>query len=101
VAPSLGVRLAAPAVTLSGRSEGSGAAVLTVLAPCDYRVARPSGESANLAFVIEGTGWVDEIAAVPSDGGRSAGGVTLTRRRDGTAIQRLHIKGTQRSEPHR
>jgi len=101
VAPSLGVRVAAPAVTLSGRSEGSGAAVLTVLAPCDYRVARPSGETAGLAFVIEGTGWIDEIAAVPSDGGRSAGGVTLTRRRDGAAIQRLHIQGTQRPEPHR
>jgi len=101
VAPSLGVRLAAPAVTLSGRSEGPGAAVLTVLAPCGYRVARPSGESASLAFVIEGTDWIDEIAAVPSHGGRLAGGVTLTRRRDGTPIQRLHIQATQPSESYR
>ena len=55
----------------------------------------------TLAFEIEGAGWVDEISAVPSDGNGSAAGVTLARRRDGAAIQRLHIQGTQRSESYR
>ena len=100
IAPSLGVRVAAPVLTLSGRSAQAGAAVLTVLAPLDHRVSRPSG-GVGMGLVIEGAGWVDEIAAVPSNGrGPSvAGGVTLTRRRDGTAVQQLHIPGDRPEEP--
>jgi hypothetical protein len=96
VAPSLGVRVAAPVLTLTGRSDRSGASMLTVLAPCDHHVSRPSSQS-GIALAVESPAWIDEIQAVPShDSGPS--NLTVTRRRNGTVVQRLHAAASRASE---
>lgn len=105
IAPSLGVRVAAPVVRLAGHMKRSGAGLLTVLAPREYRVSNITSADEAIALSIDGPCWSDVITAVPSRvdaaGSAPAAGLTITRQRAGAVVERLHVEGLCDTEFHR
>ena len=96
IAPSLGVRVAAPVVRLSGRMERHGAGLLTVLVPAQYRVSAIPSIGQRLALSVEGAEWCDEVVAVPPGvdaGPASAPGLSISRRRNETVIEQRSVGG--------
>jgi len=101
IAPSLGIRVAAPVLTLAGRTERSGASLITIFAPPGHVVAATAGDGRVIASVAD-SGWDDQIEAVPTrlDASPSGPGpgLTITRRRADAIVQRLHVTGANRTE---
>jgi hypothetical protein len=95
IAPSLGIRVAAPVVTLTGRMEERGAGLLSIIAPAHYAVSRDASVSAGLCVSIQCQQWCDRLVALPSNPnaakGDSGSGIAVVRTRDGSVIEQRHV----------
>jgi hypothetical protein len=95
VAPSLGIRIAAPVVRVSGRMAHRGAGLLTAIVPEDYQVVGTESNGSTLRLSIEGPDWLDDVVAVPS--GFAAAHpplkpLAIVRRRNGIVVEERSIE---------